>query len=100
MLYLSILILVACTYTAVFFYPVNISEMDIRTAGLDTDIMVGMNSHLDVLLCGMAMNILSSFISRVPPQYRDNVAAEIYRDTLRAALSQPCFDGVTFWYGI
>ncbi len=36
----------------------------------------------------------------MPPQYRDSVAAEIYRDTLRAALSQPCFDGVTFWYDI
>ncbi|KAG5178937.1 glycoside hydrolase superfamily [Tribonema minus] len=50
---------------------VNISEMDVRAAGLE---QVGL---------GLAQ--------------RDAAAAAVFHDTLAAALAQPAFTGVTFW---
>jgi endo-1,4-beta-xylanase len=49
---------------------VNISEMDVRTSG---------------------------FGARYGEEERDAISAGIYRDCLTAALSEPSFDGVTFW---
>ncbi len=44
--------MLTCTYT-IFLYPVNISEMDVRTSNLDADITVGINSLCIYTSCTM-----------------------------------------------